>query len=156
MTLMNDLHRPYLRCRSCQERFLLPFSTLEEKSIHQAGWPSDTWQRTFLCLRCGHVYVYTQLHAQWEIFRNVDLNPLPKDVDVVLFEIGCATEGCKSPVRFHAAGDILPISTRTAATVAGATFHDVSCDQGHPAQNRPGRAAGTLHIDPRADADWWK
>jgi hypothetical protein len=153
---MPESRLPFLACQNCEERIALPLPTLEGKPTSQNRWPSDRWTRNFLCLRCGHVYVYTAPHVQWEIFRNQVQGPETSDVDVVWIETRCATEGCESRLRFHAVVETYPIqSSRTISVIAQAMFHGISCERGHPAIDKAGQTLGGVGIQTGRDDEWW-
>jgi len=124
--------------------------------MSQTGWPSDRWTRNFLCLQCGHVYVYTALDVQWEKFLHEVQTPQTKAVDVVCFEIRCASQDCGAPLRFHAVVEIpLALSSRTLSLIDRATFHGICCEDGHLAEGNPGRIRGNGRLVPRLDDGWW-
>lgn len=148
---MSESLRPFLSCQNCEKQMLLPHSTQEGIPISQIGWPSDRWRRNFLCLECGHVYVYLDANVHWEISLPQIQDPQLSDEYVVSVEIPCATEGCSTPVRVHVIGNVWPINRKVIARLGFAEFHGVRCSYGHPSVHQE-----LLHGEPGRDFEWWK
>lgn len=147
---MTENLRPFLECRQCGARIVLPYSTPEGKPISQIGWPSDKWSRMFLCLECGHVCAYSALDAHWEPFQQQAHTPSSNGDHVVCSEIHCATEGCKALLRIHAVWNASPPDKRLADAISAQRFH-VSCSNGHPAEAQIGMSVRPCP----ADTEWW-
>ena len=156
---MSDQLHPFLRCQKCGEPIPLPRSTPEGKPISQTGWPSDTWQRIFVCLECKSACVYTRQNVHWHQVPNLGQDQLSKhrfheDEEppfVACAELPCATTDCEARLRVHISVDAWPSNVPLSPIWATAHFYDVYCARLHEARYQSGLRASVI-LAP----NWWK
>lgn len=146
---------PFLECRNCKVQIFLPLPTPEEISSLPKVSLSKTWHRTFLCLTCAHMFVYTARDLQFGPPRRRDpkqggtgQDDHPKSFSISLAETACALEGCTGRLRFHIAANLSEQSSRTIPALMNATVNDVFFDCGHSVSR-------LLPMTQIPDCEWW-
>ena len=131
--------RPFLLCQNpeCSEKHIaLPYQSLREISPNLSEWPKGEWRKNLAHSRCGHVYLYTELHVrrvQHMLAQSLQIvGETDPAICVQCVEIKCGEPGCGLPVRIH----IIPeggILTKQVLdqTVASWKFQ-IDCPNGHP------------------------
>ncbi len=134
--MVYSLDRFHCKNCECKRETVLPHSIHAETGMPQTDPSTELPSVVLVCPVCGHGYLYTR----HDILPSLDDTPDPYIVHgpwqprVLLVQIECEEQSCKTPIEVHKPMDISNQTSKPAleAMISRWTLHDATCPNGHP------------------------
>jgi len=125
------------QCKNCKRKIVLPPSIRERINTLRIGQSKGSASLALVCHVCGHGYEYI---LDVDILGGPSDTPAPDTIRgpdrpiVLIVQIECAEESCKSPIKVHKpwANASQTSTPAVEAMISRWTLHDVKCLNGHP------------------------
>ena len=93
---------PFVVCVADSRPIWLPCPKPSETTPNQPEWPTEILSRKLCCPECGHTFLYTERHVQWELIPLHDQgSDFRAGIACWRIEIGCEEDRCGLPIVFH-------------------------------------------------------